>query len=81
MVGFAFDDNSECNVSLGQECCTADECVNTCMVPCIQASECPIEGMGCAHGYCLFPCADNDADCDEWPGYTCQHGGVLCEND
>ncbi len=63
------------------ECCAADQCLDTCMVPCSSVDECPFDGMGCEHGYCLFPCDAND-DCADWPGFTCQHGGpTLCEND
>ena len=50
------------------------------MVPCTQVDECPDDEMGCAHGYCLFPC-EEDEDCETWPGFTCQHDGTLCEND
>jgi hypothetical protein len=71
--------NGDCNTG---KCRTADECFNTCMVPCDDPSVCPVTGMGCEHGYCLFPCKDNDADCLQ-PGFTCQHGppAKWCEND
>lgn len=64
------------------ECCEAPECMDTCMVPCEATEECPFDGMGCHHGYCLFPCEGTDDDCTDWPGFTCQHGGMtFCEND
>lgn len=63
------------------ECCEADQCLDTCMVPCRSVDECPFEGMGCEHGYCLFPCDANDDDCADWPGFSCEHGGEYCEND
>jgi hypothetical protein len=45
------------------------------------SDECPVDGMGCHHGYCLFPCDDNDEDegCEDWPGFECLHGGDFCE--
>ncbi|MEX1368979.1 MAG: hypothetical protein AB1Z98_37985 [Nannocystaceae bacterium] len=51
------------------------------MVPCSTEEDCPLPEMGCEHGYCLFPCDDDDADCAAWPGYTCQHQGLFCEAD
>jgi hypothetical protein len=36
--------------------------------------------MICAHGYCLLQCDADDADCVSWPGFTCQHDGMACEN-
>jgi hypothetical protein len=67
--------NDMCNAG---ECCTADQCIDSCMTPCGDASECPQSGMGCAHGYCFYPCNDDDDDCMQ-PDYTCQHGGRFCE--
>ncbi len=60
------------------ECCSAGQCADTCMVKCQNANQCPEAGMGCEHGYCLYPCNNNDDDCLQ-PGYTCQHGGLFCE--
>jgi hypothetical protein len=80
-LGFACMMDSDCNELAGEECCDAAQCLDTCMVPCNMPNECPVEGMGCEHGYCLFPCNDNDADCAMWPGYTCQHQGNYCEKD
>lgn len=51
------------------------------MVPCSDVGDCPQDNMGCEHGYCLFECNDDDNDCSAWPGYSCDHGGTLCEND
>jgi len=51
------------------------------MVPCAGVDECPFDGMGCEHGYCLFPCDEgDDDDCVDWPSFTCQHGGAYCES-
>lgn len=47
------------------ECCEANQCQGTCMVACEDAAECPFEGMGCEHGYCLFPCGDELGGGDE----------------
>ncbi len=61
-------------------CCVAKECAGTCMIPCFGGpNSCPA-GTGCAHGYCLFDCNNDDADCLQ-PGFTCQHGGNYCEGD
>ena len=83
-LGFACTMDTDCDQAAGEECCTANQCADTCMIPCGGPQDCPM-GMGCEHSYCLFECADNDADCAMWPGYTCQHpqGGVntLCEAD
>ena len=73
--------DEDCSVEAGQECCSASQCLNTCMVPCGNADECPVDDMGCEHDYCLFPCDNNNEDCSEWPGYVCDHDGVYCEND
>jgi hypothetical protein len=73
--------DGDCDMEAGQVCCDAAQCLDTCMVPCMDVKDCPFEDMGCEHGHCLFPCDDNDEDCAEWPGYTCQHGGQYCEND
>lgn len=63
------------------ECCEANQCADTCAVPCQSVEDCPFDFMGCEHDYCLFPCKTDD-DCTDWPGYTCQHGDpLLCEND
>ena len=80
--GQACTANDEC-APLGPtvECCAAAQCLGTCMVPCRSVEECPFDEMACEHGYCLFPCEANDADCADWPGFTCQHGGTLCESD
>ena len=74
-------DDGDCATDADQECCTAEQCLDTCMVPCSGPADCPELDMGCEHGYCLFPCDDNDADCSPWPGYQCQHSGSFCEND
>ncbi len=50
------------------------------MVPCESVDECPLDTMGCHHGYCLYPCT-SDEDCAAWPNFTCQHGGMFCELD
>lgn len=79
-MGFPCPGDCE-DVYPGAECCEADQCLGTCMLPCEENDECP-PSMLCAHDYCLFQCADdNDADCAWWPGFTCQHNGTLCEND
>ncbi|MGH1349016.1 MAG: hypothetical protein ACRBN8_46215 [Nannocystales bacterium] len=65
----------------GAECCTAPECLDTCMVACLVAPDCPFDNMGCEHGYCLFECTGDDDDCITWPGFTCQHTATYCEND
>ncbi len=65
----------------GAQCCERAQCLGTCMVACESVADCPFAGMDCAHSYCLFPCDDSDDDCSDWPGFTCQHGGRLCEND
>jgi hypothetical protein len=70
--------DEECDQEAGQECCTANQCEDTCMIPCGGIEDCP-DGMGCVHSYCLFPCNDDDADCAEWAGYTCKHNGQWCE--
>ncbi len=75
------DDRTCTGLGIGAECCSVAQCLDTCMVPCTSLEECPFDGMGCEHGYCLFPCADTDADCAPWPGATCQHGGLFCEVD
>ncbi len=74
------ENDTACDTDAGQECCTAEQCQDTCMVPCDNADECPVDGMGCEHGYCLFPCSE-DADCLDWPDYTCQHDDTYCELD
>ena len=71
----------DCSAVPGAECCQAAQCLETCMVPCMAVEDCPLAEMGCEHGYCLFPCSDDDADCAQWPGYTCQHMGMYCESD
>jgi hypothetical protein len=79
-LGFPCMEDAQCDASIGAECCTVKQCEDTCMVPCDDVSSCPEEGMGCEHGYCLFPCDNDDADCEAWPGYACKHGGgALCE--
>lgn len=78
-IGTPCADSLECDAAAGLECCKAKQCKDTCMIPCGSSDECPGD-MGCQHGYCLFPCDDDDADCAAWPGYTCEHGGELCEN-
>jgi len=67
------------NMTLCQagKCCQVVDCAGTCMKPCFGPNDCPM-GTGCAHGYCLFVCMNNDADCKQ-PGFTCEHGGTLCE--
>lgn len=56
--------------------------MGTCMIPCEDNTDCLFEGTACHHSHCLFPCNDDDADCAQWPGFTCQHGGnSFCEND
>ena len=75
----ACNEDLDCDVEAGQECCTANDCLDTCMVPCSDVGDCPFGDMGCEHGYCFFPCDDDDADCAAWPGYSCEHGGTLCE--
>ncbi len=69
------------NMTLCQagKCCQAPQCAGTCMKPCFGPNDCPM-GTGCAHGYCLFACMNNDADCKQ-PGFTCQHNDDLCEGD
>ncbi len=83
-LGFACTMDSDCDQAAGEECCGASQCADTCMIPCGGPTDCPV-GMGCAHNYCLFECANNDADCAMWPGYTCQHPqddmNTLCEAD
>ena len=81
LLGMACMGDGDCDMEAGQVCCDAAQCLDTCMVPCMDVKDCPFEDMGCEHGHCLFPCDDNDEDCAEWPGYTCQHGGQYCEND
>ena len=77
--GFSCDgDSANCND--GQECCGDSNCDGACMVPCTQDDECPMPALQrCEHGYCLYMCSDNDSDCAAWPGFTCEHGGELCE--
>lgn len=68
------------NCNPGEQCCAAMQCAGECMIPCGSIADCP-PTMGCEHGWCLFPCNDNNADCAAWPGYSCQHSGTLCEAD
>lgn len=70
-----------CSGWRGGTCCDVPECEAVCMVPCMTVDECPFDGMGCEHGFCLFACAADDDDCSSWPGATCQHGGEFCEVD
>jgi hypothetical protein len=79
LLGMPCENDDSCDVGAGQECCTDSNCIDTCMVPCESIDQCPFDNMGCEHGYCLFECDNNDADCVDWPGYTCEHGGTLCE--
>ena len=74
-------DDSLCTGTVGEECCDAAQCDETCARPCNNQGDCPESFLGCEHGYCLFRCDDDDADCAAFPGYTCQHSGTLCEND
>lgn len=80
LIGMPCKDDGDCSVKDGQECCTTNQCLDTCMTPCMNDLECPEDDMVCGHDYCLFPC-DAEEDCDPWPGYTCQNhpGGTLCE--
>ncbi len=80
-LGMTCAGDGDCAEDDGQECCTANECSGLCMVPCSEVSDCPLVDMGCEHGYCLFPCDNNDKDCADWPGTVCDHGGTLCESD
>lgn len=79
-LGLSCVNTGDCLAGTVQECCTAPQCRDTCMLPCMDAMDCP-DSMGCEHGYCLFACANDDAECAMWPGFTCQHGGQLCESD
>lgn len=80
-MGYDCENLDSCEAAYpGAECCEAAQCEDTCMLRCDAVEDCPV-GMGCEHGYCLFPCFDDDADCADWPGFTCQHGGEYCEND
>lgn len=81
-LGQACAESDGCSeLGAGLECCESKQCLGTCMVPCESVDDCPFAGMGCEHNYCLFPCEDNDDECSDWPGFTCQHGGTFCEND
>lgn len=59
------------------ECCDDRACEDTCMVPCDNPGDCPLDTMGCVHGYCLFPCMV-DADCMH-QGFICHHNCRWCE--
>lgn len=75
------EDDTQCAVDADQQCCVADQCLNTCMIPCTKGEDdCPEANMGCEHDYCLFPC-EEDEGCSSWPGYSCDNGGGFCEND
>lgn len=78
-IGYDCMGNSD-NCNDGEQCCTVPQCGGDCMIPCNNPGQCP-GSMGCEHGYCFFPCDDNDADCAAWPGYSCQHMGDFCEAD
>lgn len=82
-LGQSCAQSNQCaELGAGVECCETKQCLGTCMVPCTTDDECPFASMGCKHSYCLFPCDDDDDDCSDWPGFTCQHGGkTFCEND
>lgn len=78
-IGFDCLGNSD-NCNAGEQCCGAAQCQGDCMISCSTAANCP-PMMGCEHGYCLFPCDNDNTDCAAWPGYTCQHTGSWCEAD
>ena len=85
LVGQPCTADKHCDADAGEECCTSSQCLNTCMVPCASDDECA-PTLGCEHSYCLNPCANNDSDCSEWSGFTCQHTdgdgfNQWCEND
>ncbi|MBV1858552.1 MAG: hypothetical protein KUG77_09080 [Nannocystaceae bacterium] len=82
-LGQACGNDKDCSaLGVNAECCEADQCAETCMVPCGSVEDCPFDTMGCEHGYCLFPCTLDKGDCAPWPGFTCQHADPnYCEND
>lgn len=79
-LGLPCGEADACSDAPGAECCTAEPCMGACMIPCESEAECPLDTMGCHHGYCLFPCVSDD-DCTAWPSFSCQHGGEFCELD
>lgn len=79
LLGMPCQNDGECATDDDQICCTDNDCLGTCAVPCSVVEECPEEGMGCVHDHCFFECNGDDADCDAWPTYTCEHGGSYCE--
>jgi hypothetical protein len=78
-LGYDCLGNSD-NCNDGEQCCGANECAGACMIACGSVDDCP-PTMGCEHGWCFFPCDNDDNDCAAWPGYSCQHGGMFCEAD